>query len=147
MRIECIDIQRAISGLLSDKGFIVFAPESAEGGTKPYCCVEVLPAQCELHNDYIEQDTYSAAVAYFPKQETQAELLTAADKLRRILLFNPLRINGRVIGTESVTFDKDDSGNVLIVSMSYEFEQETGFDSESDDVMMELDFDMDAEEK
>lgn len=139
MRISATDIQRAISGLLADNGFTVLPPESAEGGVKPYCCVEVLPTECERLNGYIENDTYSAGVVYIPRQETQVELLSAADKLRIILLYKPLEVNDRIIDTESVTFSKNDTGNVLIAAMSYEFEQETGYGYDDDEPMQILD--------
>lgn len=134
--IECDDIQRGIGYILRDNGFFVVALEAQDGVKKPFCCVEVFPFESERTGRFLEEDTFSAEITYYPKTETNEELLRAAKIIRYAVLHNPLYINDRCVETFNVRFDR--SGSVLTAATDYTIEQFYEPPDESDGEITEL---------
>lgn len=135
--IGCKEIQKAVSGLLKKKNFLVLARESIEGGKRPACSVDVFPASAERLNNYMEQDTFSVEITYYPKAETQENLAETADKLKPLLLLCPLEVENRTIHTYSVAFSKLDTA--LIVECDYTLEQVIDTDEFDEELMENID--------
>ena len=119
--IECEDIQRAVGNILRGGGFDVIALEAQDGAKKPFCCVEVFPSEWERTGQFIQEDTFSVSVSYYPKIETNEELLKTARMLKNILAHNPLDIEERCIETFNIKFSR--SGSVLTAETEYTIEQ------------------------
>ncbi len=119
--IECDDIQRAVGKVLKGLGFSVAALETQEGAAKPFCCIEVFPSESERVGHFIIEDTFSVSVLYYPKIETNEELLAAAVKIKKAVLAEPLLIDGRTLETFKVSLDR--SGTVLGAEFEYTVEQ------------------------
>lgn len=119
--IECKDIQKAVSGLLKKGGFIVIARESIEGGVRPACSIDVFPSSASRIAHYIEEDTFSVEIVYYPKLETQEHLTDTASELKSLFLYNLLEIEDRKVQTYNVSFSKD--GVCLVVECDYTIEQ------------------------
>lgn len=134
--IGCKEIQKAVSGLLKKGSFLVLARESVEGGKRPACSVDVFPASAERLNNYMEQDTFSVEIIYYPKTETQENLADTADKLKPLLLLCPLEIENRTIHTYNVSFSKLDTA--LIAECDYTLEQAIDVDRLHDEFNNEL---------
>lgn len=136
MMIDCDDIQRAVGGLLRKNGFSVVALEVQDGAKKPFCCVEVFPSESERTAHFIVEDTFSVNIAYYPKAETNEELLRAAKIIKRAVLYTPLDIDGRCAETFNVKFDRTDM--VLTAAADYTIEQLYEMPDESDGEIEEL---------
>lgn len=136
MMIDCDDIQRAVGGLLRKNGFSVVALEVQDGAKKPFCCVEVFPSESERTAHFIVEDTFSVNIAYYPKAETNEELLRAAKIIKHAVLYTPLDIDGRCVETFDVKFDR--ANTVLTVAADYTIEQLYEMPDESDDEIEEL---------
>ena len=138
--IGCKDVQKAVSRLLKKNNFLVLARESVEGGARPACSVDVFPSSAERLNDYIEEDTFSVEITYYPKTETQENLAEAADKLKPLLLLCPLEIEDRKVQTYSVEFSK--SATALVAECSYTLQQaiEDAWDDEETMQELEMEF-------
>ena len=134
--IDCDDIQRAVGGLLRKNGFSVVALEVQDGAKKPFCCVEVFPSESERTAHFIVEDTFSVNIAYYPKVETNEELLRAARIIKRSVLHTPLDIDGRCVETFDVKFDR--AGTVLTAAADYTIEQLYEMPDESDGEIEEL---------
>ena len=134
--IDCDDIQRAVGGLLRQNGFSVVALEVQDGAKKPFCCVEVFPSESERTAHFIVEDTFSVNIAYYPKAETNEELLRAAKIIKHAVLYTPLDIDGRCVETFNVKFDCADT--VLTAAADYTIEQLYEMPDESDDEIEEL---------
>lgn len=119
--IECEDIQRAVGNILRGGGFDVIALEAQDGAKKPFCCVEVFPSEWERTGQFIQEDTFSVSVSYYPKIETNEELLKTARMLKNILAHNPLDIEERCVETFNIKFSR--SGLVLTAETEYTIEQ------------------------
>ncbi len=130
------DIQRAVSRLLKQKGYLVLARESIEGGKRPAASVDVFPSKSEWVGEYMVEDTFSVEVVYYPKTETQEQLAKAAAELKNILLFSPLEIEDRVLHTYEINFSKNN--NQLVAEVDYEISQEVDLENEDDETMEEL---------
>lgn len=135
--IGCKEIQKAVSGLLKKNNFLVLARESIEGGKRPACSVDVFPASAERLNNYMEQDTFSVEITYYPKAETQENLAETADKLKPLLLLCPLEVENRTIHTYSVAFSKLDTA--LIAECDYTLEQVIDTDEFDEELMENID--------
>lgn len=140
MQINHKDIQRAVSLLLKQKGFVVLARESVEGGARPACSVDVFPSSSERLNPFIEEDSFNVEITYYPKTETQESLSDAADRLKLLLLLCPLEIKDRTIETYKVDFSK--SGTALVVECDYTFEQAIESDFDDTELMQDLKLDI-----
>lgn len=140
MSIGCKEIQRGINDILADKGFRVVANEAVEGSKKPCCTVDAVLSSAERLNDFIEEDTFNAEIIYYPAVETREELIKAAEKLRLLLLYTPIEVDGRVIDTYRIDFEFDDP--VLISNVSYTLTQNTPYEEEDFEEMTELVLDM-----
>lgn len=119
--IECEDIQRAVGNILRSGGFDVIALEAQDGAKKPFCCVEVFPSEWERTGQFIQEDTFSVSVSYYPKIETNEELLKTAKMLKNILAHNPLDIEERCVETFDIKLSR--SGSVLTAETEYTIEQ------------------------
>ncbi len=119
--IECEDIQRAVGNILRSGGFDVIALEAQDGAKKPFCCVEVFPSEWERTGQFIQEDTFSVSITYYPRVETNEELLKTAKMLKSILAHNPLDIEERCIETFNIKFSR--SGLVLTAETEYTIEQ------------------------
>ena len=119
--IECEDIQRAVGNILRSGGFDVIALEAQDGAKKPFCCVEVFPSEWERTGQFIQEDTFSVSITYYPRVETNEELLKTAKMLKNILAHNPLDIEERRIETFNIKFSR--SGLVLTAETEYTIEQ------------------------
>lgn len=119
--IECDDIQRAVGELLRGADLSVIALEAQDGAQKPFCCIEVFPSESERTSHFIVEDTFSVTVLYYPKIETNEELLRAAKLIKRAVLHNPLMIDERCVETFNVKFER--AGNVLSAQADYTIEQ------------------------
>ena len=119
--IECEDIQRAVGNILRSGGFDVIALEAQDGAKKPFCCVEVFPSEWERTGQFIQEDTFSVSVSYYPKIETNEELLKTAKMLKNILSRNPLDIEERCVETFDIKLSR--SGSVLTAETEYTIEQ------------------------
>lgn len=119
--IECEDIQRAVGNILRSGGFDVIALEAQDGAKKPFCCVEVFPSEWERTGQFIQEDTFSVSITYYPRVETNEELLKTAKMLKNILAHNPLDIEERCIETFNIKFSR--SGLVLTAETEYTIEQ------------------------
>lgn len=119
--IECEDIQRAVGNILRSGGFDVIALEAQDGAKKPFCCVEVFPSEWERTGQFIQEDTFSVSITYYPRVETNEELLKTAKMLKNILAHNPLDIEERCIETFNIKFSR--SGSVLTAETEYTIEQ------------------------
>lgn len=138
--IDCDDIQRAVGGLLRKNGFSVVALEVQDGAKKPFCCVEVFPSESERTAHFIVEDTFSVNIAYYPKTETNEELLRAAKIIKHAVLYTPLDIDERCVETFNVKFDRVDT--VLTAATDYTVEQlyDTGDESDGEIADLELKF-------
>ena len=134
--IDCDDIQRAVGGLLRQNGFSVVALEVQDGAKKPFCCVEVFPSESKRTAHFIVEDTFSVNIAYYPKAETNEELLRAAKTIKHAVLYTPLDIDGRCVETFNVKFDRTDT--VLTAAADYTIEQLYEMPDESDGEIEEL---------
>lgn len=119
--IECEDIQRAVGNILRSGGFDVIALEAQDGAKKPFCCVEVFPSEWERTGQFIQEDTFSVSITYYPRVETNEELLKTAKMLKNILAHNPLDIEERCIETFNIKLSR--SGLVLTAETEYTIEQ------------------------
>lgn len=119
--IECEDIQRAVGNILRSGGFDVIALEAQDGAKKPFCCIEVFPSEWERTGQFIQEDTFSVSITYYPRVETNEELLKTAKMLKNILAHNPLDIEERCIETFDIKFSR--SGSVLTAETEYTIEQ------------------------
>lgn len=119
--IECEDIQRAVGNILRSGGFDVIALEAQDGAKKPFCCVEVFPSEWERTGQFIQEDTFSVSITYYPRVETNEELLKTAKMLKNILAHNPLDIEGRCVETFDIKLSR--SGSVLTAETEYTIEQ------------------------
>lgn len=119
--IECEDIQRAVGNILRSGGFDVIALEAQDGAKKPFCCVEVFPSEWERTGQFIQEDTFSVSITYYPRVETNEELLKTAKMLKNILAHNPLDIEERCVETFNIKFSR--SGLVLTAETEYTIEQ------------------------
>lgn len=127
--IGVFDISKAIIELLKNSGFHVVPLETREGFRKPACSVDVFPSEATMQNYYAEDDVFSAEIRYYPHKETYEELIRAADKMKKIILLNPLKINGRCIDTDTISFERD--GVSLYAMMEYRFTQNPHEDDEA----------------
>ena len=118
------DIQAAVSKMLQDNGYTVFATEVKEGFKKPACFVDVLPLSVELQNANTELVTDTVEIAYFPAIETREDLINTQDNLKHIFLYNSIAIGDRFLSVNEITFDYDKPA--LIASFNLEYLQETG---------------------
>ncbi len=119
--IECEDIQRAVGNILRSGGFDVIALEAQDGAKKPFCCVEVFPSEWERTGQFIQEDTFSVSITYYPRVETNEELLKTAKMLKNILAHNPLDIEERCVETFDIKLSR--SGLVLTAETEYTIEQ------------------------
>lgn len=119
--IECEDIQRAVGNILRSGGFDVIALEAQDGAKKPFCCVEVFPSEWERTGQFIQEDTFSVSITYYPRVETNEELLKTAKMLKNILAHNPLYIEERCVETFDIKLSR--SGSVLTAETEYTIEQ------------------------
>lgn len=119
--IECEDIQRAVGNILRSGGFDVCALEAQDGAKKPFCCVEVFPSEWERTGQFIQEDTFSVSITYYPRVETNEELLKTAKMLKNILAHNPLDIEERCVETFDIKLSR--SGSVLTAETEYTIEQ------------------------
>lgn len=119
--IECEDIQRAVGNILRSGGFDVIALEAQDGAKKPFCCVEVFPSEWERTGQFIQEDTFSVSITYYPRVETNEELLKTAKMLKNILSHNPLDIEERCVETFDIKLSR--SGSVLTAETEYTIEQ------------------------
>lgn len=119
--IECEDIQRAVGNILRSGGFDVIALEAQDGAKKPFCCVEVFPSEWERTGQFIQEDTFSVSITYYPRVETNEELLKTAKMLKNILAHNPLDIEDRCVETFDIKLSR--SGSVLTAETEYTIEQ------------------------
>ena len=143
--IECKDIQRAVGALLRDAGFLVVASEAQEGTQKPSCTVDVFPSESERVGQFMVEDTFPVTVMYYPKIETNEELLCAAKIIKNAVLTKPLTIGWRTI--EAFKVAADHSGYVLIVDFSYTVTQYFGADDGKDAPAEELNITMNREDE
>ncbi len=119
--IECEDIQRAVGNILRSGGFDVIALEAQDGAKKPFCCIEVFPSEWERTGQFIQEDTFSVSITYYPRVETNEELLKTAKMLKNILAHNPLDIEERCVETFDIKLSR--SGSVLTAETEYTIEQ------------------------
>ncbi len=119
--IECEDIQRAVGNILRSGGFDVIALEAQDGAKKPFCCVEVFPSDWERTGQFIQENTFSVSITYYPRVETNEELLKTAKMLKNILAHNPLDIEERCVETFNIKLSR--SGSVLTAETEYTIEQ------------------------
>lgn len=136
--IECEDIQRAVGGLLRDNGFSVIALEAQSGAKKPFCCVEAFPSEWERTGQFIQEDTFSVSITYYPRAETNEELLKTAKTLKNILAHTPLDIEDRCVETFDIKLNRADT--VLTAAADYTIEQFCESPYETDGEMAELEF-------
>lgn len=136
--IECEDIQRAVGGLLRDNGFSVIALEAQSGAKKPFCCVEVFPSEWERTGQFIQEDTFSVSITYYPRAETNEELLKTAKTLKNILAHTPFDIEDRCVETFDIKLNRADT--VLTAVADYTVEQFCESPYETDGEMAELEF-------
>ena len=116
------DIQTAVSKLLTKNKYSVIASEVKEGFQNPACFIEVLPVSTELQNKFSELVTVSVEISYYPSLETKEELIVNAEKLKNIFLYTPIKVKGRFLSVNEITFDSDKSA--LIAYFELEFLQE-----------------------
>ena len=117
------DIQTAVCSKLKENEYTVFASEVKEGFQKPACFVDVLPVSVELQNANVELVTSSVIISYYPQFETREELVTNAEKLKSIFLYNPLPVADRFLNVNAITFDAE--GSTLLAQFDIEYLQET----------------------
>lgn len=119
--IEGTDIQKALAMLMRESGIEVVAYEAAEGADKPCCSITVFPSESTRAGEFIQEDTFSAELDYYPSVETYEELLKTAVRLKNIILHTLLKIEDRSLETEAVKLSV--SGSVLVLNMDYTIEQ------------------------
>ena len=105
--IETGDIERAVADLLKSIGFSVVPVDAEDGFQKPACSIDVFPTGAEAQSWYMEEDSFAVDVAYYPRRETQRELVRAAGAMKRIFLYTPLIIQSRSIDTDRVDFYRE----------------------------------------
>ena len=117
------DIQTAVSKLLIKNKYSVIASEVKEGFQKPACFIEVLPVSVAAENKFYELVTLGIEISYHPSMETREEIIVNAEKLKNIFLYAPIKVKGRFLSVNEMTFDSDKS--TLIAYFELEFLQET----------------------
>ena len=117
------DIQTAVSKLLTKNKYSVIASEVKEGFQKPACFIEVLPVSVAAENKFYELVTLGIEISYHPSMETREEIIVNAEKLKNIFLYAPIKVKGRFLSVNEMTFDSDKS--TLIAYFELEFLQET----------------------
>ena len=122
------DIQAAVSRVLKDNGYTVFASEVKEGFQTPACFVDVLPVSVEIQNAYSELVTDSIEIAYFPSVETREELIRTAEQMKEIFLYHSLQVADRYLSVQELTFDYEQPA--LVVTFNLEYLQETYTETE-----------------
>ena len=130
------DIQTAVSKLLIKNKYSVIASEVKEGFQKPACFIEVLPVSVAAENKFYELVTLGIEISYHPSMETREEIIVNAEKLKNIFLYAPIKVKGRFLSVNEMTFDSDKS--TLIAYFELEFLQETNTKTASMPKMREL---------
>ena len=142
MRINENDIRKSVVKLLTDAGFNVVAPEVKEGFKKPAAFVDTWPHEFERLCAGMVQETSAVHIAYYPKQETEAECAAALIKMKRLFL-KPLEVADRKLTIESWTADI--TGCVAECEFSISYMQQAE-DEENYEEMKDLNFNLNTEE-
>ena len=105
------DIKTRISEILTDNGFNAVASEVKEGFRKPAVFVSVMPASARLLTcgGATEEITDSVELKYITETETDEECIDAANKFKRIFLYNTFDIDDRHITVSEIEFDVENS--------------------------------------
>ncbi len=138
--IETGDIERAVADLLKSIGFSVVPVDAEDGFQKPACSIDVFPTGAEAQSWYMEEDSFAVDVAYYPRRETQRELVRAAGAMKRIFLYTPLIIQSRSIDTDRVDFYRE--GMALHMEVEYTVVQNPHEEEEQPDGMEFLELEM-----
>lgn len=128
------DIQSRIAEILSDAGFNVVASEIKEGFSKPAVFISVVPYSATLQacGGATEEVTDSVEIKYISAAETVEDCVNAANKLKKIFLYQPFDIADRHITIQTIEFDIENS--VLYVYFDIEFKQAVDREIEYDDM-------------
>lgn len=128
------DIKTRISEILTDNGFNAVASEAKEGFRKPAVFVSVMPASARLLTcgGATEEITDSVELKYITETETDEECIDAANKLKRIFLYNTFDIDDRHITVSEIEFDVENS--VLYTYFEITFIRIVETDEEYEDI-------------
>ena len=123
-----LDIQAAVNKKLSDAGFNVISPETEEGFKKPAVFTAVYPAEIERLNYDMENVTDTIEILRIPKTETLIDASEAAQRIRRLMFYEPLCVGDRKLTISKMRSEIDDY--ILHVYFDVEFMNETPTDEE-----------------
>lgn len=101
------DIQSRLAEILSDAGFNVVASEVDEGFSKPAVFVTVYPANAKLLScgGATEEVTDTVEIQYVSSAETVEDCIETADRIKRIFLYSPFKIQNRRITIQEIEFE------------------------------------------
>lgn len=115
--VKADDIERAVADMLLAQGFSVIAPESVEGSGRPAVTVEVLLNTADKQSDFIEEDSFSVSIIYYPQIESHEEIIRVSQQMKKIFTAVHLSVCGRMLCANSISFSKEDS--LLFADLSY----------------------------
>lgn len=115
------DIQTRIAEVLTESGFHVVASEVEEGFRKPAVFISVFPAGAKLLTcgGATEEVTDSVEIKYISAEETIEDCVTAADKLKRIFLYQPFCIADRKITIQEIEFEVEKTVLYVYFDLSF----------------------------
>ena len=134
------DIERALAQLLSENGFLVVPVDVRDGFRKPACSIDVFPCSCTALSWYVEEDSFTVDITYYPEHETQEELIRSAEILKKTLLYTPLQIEKRVVDTNRVEMARE--GMEMHIFLEYTLEQNPHGNEDYADKMEDLNLEM-----
>lgn len=114
-------LHKAIVKRLADNNCHVEANEITEGFQKPCFFLETTYGNIKAANKWLDNVIYTCRLQYIPKVETNYELMKCAEKLRQILMRNPIEISE----DESVCIHELEFDTSLFPSLITTFEIET----------------------
>lgn len=120
MRITETDIQTAIVKKLKDNGLNAFAGEIDEGFTKPAVFVSADVSELTLLCSGMESVTDTVEISCYPANETKIECNIFAEKIRNILAYKALEVNGRYLTIENMRFYREKYVQMVEFDLTYE---------------------------
>ncbi|MBQ3573546.1 MAG: hypothetical protein IJA16_02985 [Clostridia bacterium] len=115
--VKADDIERAVASLLLAQGFSVISAESVEGSGRPAVTVEVLLETADKQSDFMEEDSFSVSIIYYPQIESHEEIIRVSQQMKKMFTTAHLEVCGRMLCAESIQFDKE--GSLLFADLIY----------------------------
>lgn len=115
--VKADDIERAIADMLLAQGFSVISAESVEGSGRPAVTVEVLLENADKQSDFMEEDSFSVSIIYYPQIESHEEIIRVAQQMKKMFTAVHLEVCGRMLCADSINFGKE--GSLLFADLIY----------------------------